>query len=104
MVVGTPCPECGHLIGLLSSPPMSSGFATASMVLGIVSVPCCVVRGAGLVTAVLAVVFGHIAMHRIKRHSLKGQGMAIAGLVLGYLVLIPAAFLLVAIAVQNFMP
>lgn len=37
------------------------------------------------VTAPCAVIFGHIALHRIKRTTRGGQNMAIAGLVLGYL-------------------
>ena len=45
----------------------------------------------GLVTglaAILAIVFGHIAMGEISRNTeLYGSGMAIAGLILGYLVI-----------------
>jgi len=65
----------------------TSGLAIASLVLSIVSLPltcgCC---GTGIVAAVLAVVFGHVAMGQIRRSQgrLDGTGMAVAGLVVGY--------------------
>src|SRR5205823_14978879 len=57
----------------------TSGLAIASMVLGIVWV--------FWVGSLLAVIFGHVALSQIKRSvgTLGGRGMAIAGLVLGYL-------------------
>ena len=58
----------------------TNGFAIASLVCGLVSL--C----AGIVTAILAVVFGHVALAQISRsggHE-QGRGLAIAGLVIGY--------------------
>ena len=57
----------------------TSGLAVSSLVLGIV--------GFFFVTAILAVVFGHVSLSQIKRSlgAVTGRGMAIAGLVLGYL-------------------
>jgi hypothetical protein len=56
-----------------------------------------------LICALLAIVFGHIALHAI-HHSvgrLKGAGLAVIGLVIGYLGLLPAfLFLLVASAIR----
>jgi uncharacterized membrane protein len=54
----------------------------SALVLGIV--------GFFFVTAILAVVFGHVALSQIKRSfgAVTGRGMAIAGLVLGYLWLV----------------
>ena len=55
----------------------TSGLAIASMVLGIVWVY--------WIGSILAVIFGHIAISQTKRDpTLRGRGMAIAGLVLGY--------------------
>jgi hypothetical protein len=53
--------------------------------------------GIVFVTAILAVIFGHVALSQIKRSfgAIAGRGMAIAGLVLGYLWL---AFWVVIIA------
>jgi Domain of unknown function (DUF4190) len=59
----------------------TSGFAVASLVLGIVWV-----CGIG---AILALIFGYVALGQIKRSqgSMSGRGMAIAGVVLGGLAL-----------------
>jgi hypothetical protein len=69
----------------------TSGLAVASLVLGIVWV--------FWVGSVLAIVFGHVALSQIKRSygALSGRGMAIAGLVLGYLGLATLA-LVIALA------
>jgi uncharacterized membrane protein len=54
------------------------GFAVAALVLGIV-------WGFWL-GSILAVIFGHVAISRIRRqpNERKGHGLAVAGLVLGY--------------------
>lgn len=58
------------------------GFAIASMILGICSYLCF-----GLLASIPAVVLGHIALSKIKQSSgsLEGRGMALAGLILGYI-------------------
>jgi peptidyl-prolyl cis-trans isomerase B (cyclophilin B) len=60
-------------------PARTDGLAVAALVLG--------VCGFGL----LPVVFGHVALRRIRRTGDQGAGLAIAGLVLGYLALAAAA-------------
>lgn len=67
-----------------ANPPSrgTSGFAIASLVLGLLG------------GAILAVVFGHVALNEIKTTGKDGRGLAIAGLVLGY---IETAFWLVVI-------
>ena len=71
-------------------PQVSNGLAIASMVLGIVWVY--------WIGSILAVVFGHVALSQINRNPhYTGRGMAIAGLVLGYLGV--AVLVLVIIAV-----
>ena len=59
----------------------TSGQATASLILGILSFLL------GILTAIPAVIFGHIAKKKIKSDPkhLTGDGQATAGLVLGYL-------------------
>jgi Domain of unknown function (DUF4190) len=55
----------------------TSGLAIASMVLGIVWIY--------WVGSILAVIFGHIAISQMRKdETLRGRGMAIAGVVLGY--------------------
>ncbi|WP_067793481.1 DUF4190 domain-containing protein [Actinomadura formosensis] len=60
--------------------PPTNGMATASMVCGLIGFLAC-----GL-TSILAVIFGHVALGQIKRTGEGGHGMAVAGLVLGYIV------------------
>ena len=60
-----------------AKPGRTSGLAIASMVLGIVWVY--------WIGSILAVIFGHIAISQTSRdETLRGRGMAVAGLVLGY--------------------
>ena len=68
-------------------PRSTSGLAIASMVLGILWIY--------WVGSILAVVFGHIALSQCKQDpNLGGKGMAIAGVVLGW---IGVAFIILAI-------
>jgi len=57
--------------------PSTNGFAIAALVLGILWVY--------WIGSILAVVFGHIALVQTREHGQRGRGMAIAGLVLGYI-------------------
>jgi hypothetical protein len=56
-----------------------NGFAVTSLVLGLLF-------WCGIVTGILAVIFGNLALGRIARSEgrEKGRGMAIAGIVLGW--------------------
>jgi Domain of unknown function (DUF4190) len=57
------------------------GLAITSLVLGVLSPLCC-----SVVTGIPAVICGHIARSKIKKDpTLQGEGLAIAGLVLGYI-------------------
>jgi hypothetical protein len=59
-----------------ASPPYN-GFAIASFVLGLV--------WGFWAGSVLAVIFGHLALNDINRTHKSGRGLAVAGLVLGYI-------------------
>ena len=70
-------------------PPLTSGLATASLVLGILGLlggwclfglPC-----------VLAVILGHLALRETRDGTRSGHGMAVAGLILGYVFVGPMA-------------
>lgn len=84
-----------------AGPQENSGKAIASLVLGAFAM----LFGILLIPGILAVVFGHMALSQIKRSAgrLKGEGMAIAGLVMGYLsfVAIPMILIIAAIAIPN---
>ena len=76
--------------------PETSGKAIASLILGFFSLL--------FPAAILAVVFGHLSYSEIKRSAgrLKGKGMAIAGLILGYCGIALIPFLIIAaIAIPN---
>jgi hypothetical protein len=50
------------------------------------------------VTSILGIVFGHIALRQIKRDPTQGgSSMAIAGIVIGYIVLAMVVFLIVTL-------
>jgi hypothetical protein len=71
-------------------PRRTSGLAVASLVLGLLAI-CTIwlvwipfIGWFSLAPAILAVIFGGIAMHRIGRDpSLGGKGLAVTGFVLG---------------------
>jgi hypothetical protein len=69
--------------------------AIASLVLGIVSIPLCFI----FIPALLAVIFGLIALNQIKGNpGQSGRGQAIAGLILG---VVSIAFIVVAIVAAD---
>lgn len=57
--------------------PPYDGLAIASFILGLLWL--------GWLGSVLAVIFGHIALRNINRTRASGRGLAIAGLILGYI-------------------
>lgn len=67
------------------------GFAVASLVLGILWVY--------WIGSILAVIFGHLALREIRRSGRPGHGLAIAGLVLGYIGIGVLAIVLVVVAI-----
>jgi hypothetical protein len=77
------------------------GLAVASLVMGIFSM----IGGfLLLIPPILAVVFGHISRNECNRRRIKsGNGMALAGLIMGYLALIPIPLgLMAAMAIPAF--
>src|SRR5713226_9680509 len=78
------------------SQPVTSGKAIASLILGLFFVV--------LPASILAVVFGHWSRAEIRASAgrLKGEGMAMAGLILGYLgVSMIPILIIAAIAIPN---
>ena len=64
-----------------------SGYATASLVCGISSIVLMSMCYIGILVAIPAVICGHIAVRQIRNapSPMTGYGLAIAGLILGYL-------------------
>ena len=82
--------------------PKSSALAIWSLVLGILSLTCF-----SIFSAIPGVICGHKALSKIKQSggALTGQGLAIAGLVTGYLGILWAVIfvpMMLAIAIPNF--
>jgi hypothetical protein len=75
--------------------PSISGLAVASMIMGIASFLTC-----GL-TAIPAVIMGHIALHDIKKEPARftGREIALAGVISGYLGIIFAILLVIAVLI-----
>jgi len=80
-------------------PPTTSGKAVGSLICGFLFF--C------FPAAIVAIVLGHLSLSEIRKSAgrLKGQGIAVAGLVLGYLgvVMIPFILIIAAIAIPNFL-
>ncbi len=75
----------------MNQPMRTSGTAIASLIFGIVAW-----FGLPIIGALVAVICGHIARGEIRRMlpgTIEGDGMAIAGLILGYLQLVLVLFL-----------
>jgi hypothetical protein len=80
--------------------PQTSGKATASLISGIAAYVIAPFFG-----AIVAIILGHLGLSEIKKSAgrLKGDGLAIAGLVLGYVQIAGLPFILIiaAIAIPN---
>ncbi len=103
------CPKCGadnsagavQPVGAPSAPAagpqQTSGLAIGSLICGLLPF--------FLLTPIAAVVLGHLSLSQIKQSAgrLKGKGMAIAGLILGYstVALLPVVLIIAAIAIPN---
>jgi type II secretory pathway pseudopilin PulG len=83
-----------------SSGQQTDGKATASLILGILSLLCF-----SILTGIPAIILGHMSKANIRNSMgrLKGDGMATAGLVMGYLsaAAIPLILIIAAIAIPN---
>ena len=90
---GVPAPGAGTFTG----PQQTSGTAIGSLVCGLLPF--------FLITPIVAVVLGHVSLSQIKQSAgrLKGKGLAIAGLVLGYstIAMLPVILIIAAIAIPN---
>lgn len=95
------CESCGEAVPITptagTTPQETSGLAIGSLIAGLFSFI--------FPAAITAIVLGHIARSNIRKSAgrLTGNGMALAGLILGYmgLAFIPVILILAAIAIPN---
>jgi type IV pilus assembly protein PilA len=96
-VASAPAPVLGPAAEGTIFPAQASGKAIASLVYGLFLV--------AFPLSILAIILGHLSVSEIRKSAgrLKGEGMAIAGLVLGYcgLAAIPVILIIAAIAIPN---
>ncbi|MEU8104485.1 DUF4190 domain-containing protein [Nonomuraea muscovyensis] len=66
----------------------TSGAAVASLIFGVIGIigSWCLFG----IPSIVAIVLGHVATRKTKQGIRPGHGMAVAGLVLGYIVVVPA--------------
>ena len=74
-------------VGITPTATGTNGMAIAALITGLTMAP-------------LGIIFGHIALSQIKRTGQDGRGMAIAGLVLGYVSLASSIVIFAIIAAQ----
>lgn len=95
-VRGQPPAQSVPLSPPLVGPPQTSGKAIGSLVCGILHI---------FPLFIIAIILGHMSLSEIKKSSgrLRGEGMALAGLILGYLgiIFIPIILIVAAIAIPN---
>lgn len=90
---GSPAPGYGYGYPMYAPSPGTNGFAIASLIASIVSC------GIG---SILGVIFGHVALGQIKRTGEGGRGLAIAGLIIGYIGLAAIiAFVVIALVAAD---
>ncbi|HWT15651.1 MAG TPA: DUF4190 domain-containing protein [Patescibacteria group bacterium] len=79
-----------------ATPRITSTYATLSLIFGLVAW-----LMAPLLGAIVAIVCGHLARSEIRRANgaLDGDGMALAGLILGYLQLVLVVVLVIVVAI-----
>lgn len=94
------CPNCGHPgPGAITPSPPVEGNAIASLILGIAGLIMC-----PLVPSILAVVYGRKSQEKLRASPhLQGEGMAKAGIVLGWVgIAVVGLGLVVALIVVSF--
>src|ERR1700689_5000370 len=105
------CRVCGKEVSVAAAPASTLGPAAEGTVFpaqtsgkAITSLVCGLFLFA-FPLSILAIIFGHLAVSEIRRSAgrLKGEGIAIAGLILGYvgLAVIPVVLIIAAIAIPN---
>ena len=85
----------------LTTEDLPSKAAGISWMLGLMSIPLLFFPPAGVITGFLAVIFGHVANYKIRKHpEVGGSGVATIGLLLGYMCFVGGLALLPTMRMQ----
>jgi hypothetical protein len=82
---GSAYPYSAYPYPVMPLQPKNNGLAIASMVLAIVGVPLLFCDGFGALLGLTGAILGHVARRQIARRNESGAGMAMAGLVVGWI-------------------
>ncbi|TWU59281.1 WD domain, G-beta repeat [Rubripirellula tenax] len=105
-------PNSGHPLArpmpalVTVAPASPSSLAITSLVFGVLSIFAFCLMGLSLVTSIVAVVTGHMAMNRIKNSGgrLTGDGLALTGLIIGYVMLLLSAIWVTVLVISFMQP
>jgi hypothetical protein len=88
-----------------ASIPKNNNLAVTSLVLGIIAIPAYFCYGFGILFAIAAIVTGFIARSQIKSSNGQqtGNGMALAGIIIGFILMLLVVCAVLVIAVLSLM-
>ncbi|MEU4216234.1 DUF4190 domain-containing protein [Actinoplanes sp. NPDC026623] len=99
---GNPGSPYSYQGGPYLGPPPTEGLAIASMVVSCVAVPGLCMWGVGGLLGLLGAILGHVARRRIRASGAGGDGLALAGIIVGWVMaglsLIGVTLLAIALA------
>ncbi|MBS41918.1 MAG: hypothetical protein CMH83_01830 [Nocardioides sp.] len=85
-----------------AAPRGTNGTAVGSLVTAIVALPLNMFCFLGIVASIVAVVLGHVARGQLRRTGEDGAGLAMAGLVIGYVgIALPVLFLAIFVVAAS---
>jgi hypothetical protein len=80
----------GYGAPVLPASARTNGLAIASMVVALVGLPFLFCYGAGGVMGLVGAILGHVAQRQVKQRGEQGGGMALAGIIVGWIVVVIA--------------
>ena len=94
-----PIPSIRQVVVQIAPRSGVSGLGVAALVLGLVALVFVWIPVLGLLAGIPAVICGHVSLSRIKRNQfLTGRGLAIAGLITGYVGTVCSLVVLIVLA------
>ncbi|MBO4208937.1 DUF4190 domain-containing protein, partial [Micromonospora echinofusca] len=92
-------PQPGYPVYGYTPVPQTNGLAIASMVVSIVSFVGLCFYGLGGYLGILGAILGHVAKRRAKEKGESGDGMALAGIIIGWICAVIAVLATIAMVI-----